>query len=94
MYQDPNARILLMTQRSCDWLIGRALTAAAPKLHHRDSAGLTDALGQQLDVLEQKPAAILERDGTRRQSASEIGRLRQNPRIAQHTAADEHAFDT
>src|SRR5947209_10525519 len=50
-------------------------------------------LQQQLDVVEQKTAAIFERDFTHRTAGGQILRLRQNPRVPQHAAADEHAAD-
>src|SRR5947209_1691902 len=59
-----------------------------------ESFGFTNAFAEeQADIIEQKPAAILERHLARRAAGRQISRLRQNPGIPQHTSTDEHAFD-
>ncbi len=50
-------------------------------------------LHEQVNVVEQEASAIFERDRTRGASREQIVRLCEDPRIAQHAAADEHAFD-
>src|SRR5437773_8059341 len=53
-----------------------------------------DALLQkQLDVVEEEAPAILERHRACQASAEQVHRLRQNPGIAEHAAANEDASD-
>src|SRR5471032_1751693 len=55
---------------------------------------LADALvEQQLDVIEKELTALRRTDGAHWTTCREVGRLRQNPRIAQHTPANKHALD-
>src|SRR5688500_18674527 len=61
---------------------------------------MTKALGliltfaeQHVYVLKQELAAIVERDLAHRTTRREIRGLRENPRVAKHAAADEHAAD-
>ena len=68
--------------------LARARRAGSPRPRRRRSCE------QQIDVVEQELAALLERD--RRAAARpgrQIGGLREDPRIAQHAAPDEHAAD-
>ena len=48
---------------------------------------------QQIDVVEQELASFAHRDGSRLVPGDNILRLRENPRIAEDTAADEYAAD-
>ncbi len=48
---------------------------------------------QEIDVVEQKLAALVHRDGSRRTSGDDIGSLGENPWIAEDTTADEHTID-
>ena len=73
----------------------RGSPAACARGDVTKTLGLANPLvQQQIDVVEQEPAAIVERDTARGgRPAGEVRRLRQNPRVAQHAASDEHARD-
>ena len=49
---------------------------------------------QEIDVVEQELAALAHRHHSRRTSGDNIRRLREDPGIAEDTAADEHTTDT
>src|SRR4029453_3296577 len=56
-------------------------------------ARLIDSLAQEeLDVVNQETAALLERDGTRRVAGDDIARLGEDPGIPQHAPADQDAL--
>src|SRR5688572_9630021 len=64
---------------------------------HRTGSGMTKAVRlvdpfveQQLDIVEQKLAAIRHRHLTRRPPGSNVGRLREDPWVAEYAAADKH----
>src|SRR2546425_10020757 len=59
-----------------------------------ETLGFSDTLGEQhVDVIEEETSPVLQSDLPWRSSGRQIGGLRENPRIAQHPATDEHSFD-
>ena len=93
VYQEFRARSLLMTHRS--W--PRAGVDAARRLARRDvpePVGLTEALvHEQIDVIEQELATLDGGNLAQRAAGREVGRLLEDPRIAERAAADKHAAD-
>src|SRR5437867_3384892 len=70
------------------------LVAARRRREMPEPFGFTNAfVEEQADIVEQEPAAILERHLARGAAGRQVSRLRQNPGIPQHTSTDEHAFD-
>ena len=88
VYQELSARSLLITQRS--WpRAGYAISLTGSNVP--EAFRLADPLAQQqVDVLEEEPTSILERDHRRGFPARERGGLLKDPGVAQRAAADEH----
>ena len=94
VYHEFNARSLLITQRS--WPRAGPADAPRTRLPRRDVAEALclvacTLLLQHVDVGEQKLRAVRVGDDARGAAGREIRGLTEDPRVAERTAADEHA---